>query len=63
MNVIKIQEEYNDYKYLLDNYIANFQFEGKPYGNQDRNPLKLFDLNGKMMQSSGVIISAALSSN
>ena len=47
MNVIKIQEEYNDYKYLLDNYIANFQFEGKPYGNQDRNSLKLFDLNGK----------------
>jgi len=47
MNVIKIQDEYSDYKYQLDRYITNFDNEGKLYGNQDRNSLKLFDLNGK----------------
>jgi len=47
MNVIKIQDEYSDYKYQLDQYITNFDNEGKLYGNQDRNSLKLFDLNGK----------------
>ena len=47
MNVIKIQDEYSDYKYQLDRYITNFENEGKLYGNQDRNSLKLFDLNGK----------------
>lgn len=47
MNVIKIQDEFSDYKYQLDRYITNFDNEGKLYGNQDRNSLKLFDLNGK----------------
>lgn len=47
MDVSKIQEEYKDYRYQLDHYIANFTVEGKSYGNQDRNSLKLFDLNGK----------------
>ena len=47
MDVIKIQDEYSDYRYQLDRYISNFDNEGKPYGNQDRNSLKLFELNGK----------------
>ena len=47
MDVIKIQNEYSDYRCQLDRYITNFDNEGKPYGNQDRNSLKLFDLNGK----------------
>ncbi|GGH47162.1 lipopolysaccharide kinase InaA family protein [Mangrovimonas yunxiaonensis] len=30
----------------LDDFIKNFKSSGTPFGNQDRNSLKLFDLNG-----------------
>lgn len=30
---------------LLDDFIVNFKTKGEPFGNQDRNSLKLFELN------------------
>lgn len=42
-NVI-IDLRYATSKVQLDDYILNFDDLGKPFGNQDRNSLKLFDL-------------------
>lgn len=41
-----IQASFKNSKTALDNFIANFDSLGEPFGNQDRNSLKLFDLNG-----------------
>ena len=42
-----IQDHYKTSKVQLDGFIENFDYQGIPFGNQDRNALKLFDLNGK----------------
>ncbi|NRB58544.1 MAG: Kdo domain containing protein [Winogradskyella sp.] len=42
----KIHEDFKDEVSFLDNIISKFETEGTPFGNQDRNSLKLFDLNG-----------------
>ena len=42
-----IHNDYLAHKETLDSYIKNFGAKGKPFGNQDRNSLKLFDLDGK----------------
>lgn len=47
MNNRKIHNDYNDYSDLLDSVIQNFDFKGKAFANQDRNQLKLFDINDK----------------
>lgn len=41
-----IHEDFKEQKPQLDNFINNFDTLGQPFGNQDRNSLKLFDLNG-----------------
>lgn len=44
-----IQDHYKTSKVQLDGFIENFDYQGIPFGNQDRNALKLFDLNGKII--------------
>lgn len=41
----KIAKAYQQHKGSLDYFISNFETEGTPFGNQDRNALKLFQLN------------------
>jgi len=45
MKRVVIQDEFKIYKDSLDNFIENFDTQGAPFGNQDRNSLKLFKLN------------------
>lgn len=42
----RIHQSYKTSSTELDNFIQNFETQGEDYGNQDRNSLKLFDLNG-----------------
>lgn len=42
-----IQAAFIKQKELLDDYIVNFESKGENFGNQDRNSLKLFQLNEK----------------
>ncbi len=42
-----IQAAFIKQKELLDDYILNFESKGENFGNQDRNSLKLFQLNEK----------------
>lgn len=39
-----IHKEFLDDSKILDDYIENFETKGEPFGNQDRNSLKLFPL-------------------
>ena len=43
----QIHKDYIAHEAFLDDIISNFDIKGTPFGNQDRNALKLFDLNGK----------------
>lgn len=44
-NVLNVEfEEQKDY---LDHIVSNFNTQGTPFGNQDRNSIKLFDFDGK----------------
>ncbi len=43
----RIHKDFLVHEAFLDAIITNFDTEGTPFGNQDRNSLKLFDLNGK----------------
>ncbi|MFK7781394.1 Kdo domain containing protein [Psychroserpens sp.] len=48
MKTIKsIHKDYLVHEAFFDDIISNFDSKGEPFGNQDRNSLKLFDLNGK----------------
>jgi hypothetical protein len=42
-----IHQDFLGYKSSIHGIIENFEAKGKPFGNQDRNVLKLFDLEGK----------------
>jgi lipopolysaccharide kinase (Kdo/WaaP) family protein len=41
-----IHKNFTKDKLFFDNIILNFNKDGKPFGSQDRNSIKLFDLNG-----------------
>ncbi len=43
------QETYRSFKNELDGFIQNFDTSGEDFGNQDRNSLKLFHLNGQVV--------------
>ncbi|MGB3606295.1 lipopolysaccharide kinase InaA family protein, partial [Psychroserpens sp.] len=43
----KISKPYVAFESQLDVFIADFNTQGTPFGDQDRNSLKLFSLNGK----------------
>ncbi|WP_033960522.1 Kdo domain containing protein [Psychroserpens jangbogonensis] len=42
-----IHKDYKVHEAFFDDIISNFDSKGEHFGNQDRNSLKLFDLNGK----------------
>ena len=42
-----IHSAYQQSEKLLDDFIINFKSKGEPFGNQDRNSLKLFQLHDK----------------
>ncbi|WP_323789675.1 lipopolysaccharide kinase InaA family protein [Psychroserpens sp.] len=42
-----IHNDFKAHEAFFDDIISNFDLKGKPFGNQDRNSLRLFDLNGK----------------
>jgi len=41
-----IHKDFTTHEAFFDDIISNFDSKGKPFGNQDRNSLKLFDLDG-----------------
>lgn len=41
-----IHKDFKASEAFFDDIISNFDSKGEPFGNQDRNSLKLFDLNG-----------------
>lgn len=45
MNNSVIKDEFKSFKPELDGFITDFDTKGTPFGNQDRNSLKLFELN------------------
>lgn len=45
----KISEEFQSQKVVLDDIIKHFDIKGEPFGNQDRNSLKLFHLEDKII--------------
>lgn len=45
----RIHSSYTAHKSLLDDIITNFDTKGQDFGNQDRNALKLFDVNGVLV--------------
>ncbi len=44
-----IHTDYKDHEEFLDDIIENFDVKGEPFGNQDRNSLKLFSLDQKTL--------------
>ncbi|QFZ53393.1 Kdo domain containing protein [Oceanihabitans sp. IOP_32] len=42
-----VQKSYQSFENEIDNFIINFNTLGENFGNQERNALKLFDLDGK----------------
>jgi Lipopolysaccharide kinase (Kdo/WaaP) family len=46
MKTFRIKNEFESNREQLDFFVENFKTEGQPFGNQKRNSLKLFDLNG-----------------
>ncbi len=48
MNLVKkINDRFKSTEKFFDDIILNFDSRGEPFGNQDRNSLKIFNLNGK----------------
>ena len=45
----RIHDSYTKHEAFLDDIIFNFEIKGEDYGNQDRNSLKLFKLNGQTL--------------
>jgi len=45
----EISDAYKTFQEQLNDIVLNFETKGKPFGNQDRNSLKLFELNGKIL--------------
>ncbi|MDO5969972.1 lipopolysaccharide kinase InaA family protein [Flavivirga aquimarina] len=45
----EIRAEFQSHKLVLDDFITNFETKGEPFGNQDRNSLKLFKLEDKII--------------
>jgi len=45
MKTFRIKTEYKQHQDKLDNFIQNFETEGTPFADQQRNSLKLFKLN------------------
>ncbi|WP_460218477.1 lipopolysaccharide kinase InaA family protein [Psychroserpens sp. MEBiC05023] len=45
----EISNSYKSVQKQLESIVLNFDSEGTPFGNQDRNSLKLFDLDGKII--------------
>lgn len=43
------QNEYKAYQNKIDEFIKHFSTSGETFGNQDRNTIKLFDLNDKQL--------------
>jgi hypothetical protein len=43
----EISKDYKTFQKQLDDIVLNFDSKGRPFGNQDRNSLKLFEINGK----------------
>jgi hypothetical protein len=43
----RIHTDFKAYEAFFDDIISNYDSKGEAFGNQDRNSLKLFDLNGK----------------
>lgn len=46
-----INPKYQAHTKALDYFISNYETEGEPFGNQDRNSLRLFKLNGKTLNA------------
>lgn len=47
MSITKsIHKDFKEHETFFDDIISNFDSKGEPFGNQDRNSLKLFDLTG-----------------
>lgn len=44
-----IHKDFNVHSAFFDDIISNFDTKGEPFGNQDRNSLKLFELDGKII--------------
>ncbi|SFD32465.1 lipopolysaccharide kinase InaA family protein [Algibacter pectinivorans] len=44
-----IHNNFKPYKAEIDNFIFNFDNEGEDFGNQERNSLKLFNLNDRLV--------------
>ncbi|NRA92055.1 MAG: Kdo domain containing protein [Psychroserpens sp.] len=42
-----MHSDFKAHKEFFDDIITNYNVKGTPFGNQDRNSLKLFDLNGR----------------
>lgn len=47
MKYSEIKAEFQSHKLVLDGIIKNFDTKGEPFGNQERNSLKLFKFDGK----------------
>ena len=45
----EIKSEFQSQSLVLDDIIKNFNTKGKPFGNQERNSLKLFDFDDKII--------------
>jgi hypothetical protein len=46
---LKINQKFKINQDLIKSYLLNFSFKGKPFGDGQRNIIKLFDLEGKTM--------------
>ena len=44
-----INSKYKSHLKTLDHFVLNYETEGEAYGNQDRNSLRLFELEGKTL--------------
>lgn len=49
MKYSEIKAEFQSHKLVLDDIIKNFDTKGEPFGDQDRNSLKLFNLDKKVI--------------
>ncbi|WP_179346343.1 lipopolysaccharide kinase InaA family protein [Winogradskyella ursingii] len=49
MKNFEIKDEYRLHQDKLDDFIANFNTKGTPFGNQQRNALRLFELNDSII--------------
>ncbi len=49
MKHFEIKSEFQNHSLVLDDIIKNFETKGKPFGNQARNSLKLYDFDNKII--------------